>query len=400
MKLFNFFKRKEQSIDEFFGNEIKAKSINANEALKISAVYACVNLLSQSISTLPFALYEKTDKGAQKATKHPLYKLLSIAPNESMNAQTFFSMLVINTLLRGNGFVRANRARSGAILSLEVLESEKVSIDLNAKKFYYRDINTYEYEFSELVNVIFSPSTNGIVGLTPIAQCQSSLLLSGSLDESGTAFFDNRANPSGVLSFEANMSDEQYKRIKNAINKNHKGKNSGGVMVLEGGAKFQALSLNNSDAQFLELKNFQVADIARIFRVPPHLIGDLSRATFDNAEQLKITFVDSTIRPLCEMIEKAFNHRLLSADEQEKYYFKFNLAGLLRGDMKSRFEAYNIGRNIGVYSANDIRKLEDLNDIENGDIYLQALNMDEAGNSENSKQKSYIPKSRLRSKNG
>ncbi len=176
--------------------------------------------------------------------------------------------------------------------------------------------------------------------------------------------------------------------------------------MLEGGAKFQALSLNNSDAQFLELKNFQVADIARIFRVPPHLIGDLSRATFDNAEQLKITFVDSTIRPLCEMIEKAFNHRLLNESEQEKYYFKFNLAGLLRGDMKSRFEAYNIGRNIGVYSANDIRKLEDLNDIENGDIYLQPLNMDEAGNSENSensensKQKSYIPKSRLRSKNG
>lgn len=379
MKLFNFFKRKEQSVDEFFAKEQENKTISATSAMKISAVYACVNLLSQTISTLPFALYERTNKGAIKATKHPLYKLLSIAPNEDMNAQVFFAMLVTNTLLRGNGFVRANRARNGAILSLEVLESDKVNIDITNKKFFYTDTNTYEYDFNELVNVLFSPSTNGIIGLTPIAQCQNSLILSDSLDSSGTAFFKNRANPSGVLSFEQNMSDEQYNRIKSAINQNHKGKNSGGVMVLEGGAKFSQLSLNNTDAQFLELKNFQVADIARIFRVPPHLIGDLSRATFDNAEQLKITFVDSTIRPLCEMIEKAFNHRLLSESEQEKYYFKFNLGGLLRGDMKSRFEAYNIGRNIGVYSANDIRKLEDLNEIENGDIYLQPLNMDEAG---------------------
>lgn len=377
MKLFDFFKKRSSDAELIFESN-DSDSISSTQAMRLSAVYACVNLLSQTISTLPFNIYERTENGSQKALNHPLSRLLSIAPNDDMNAQIFLATLVSTVLLRGNAFVRPVRARNGAILRLELLDSEAMSIDTNAKKYYYSSSNgAIEFSYKELVNVLFTPSQNGIVGLTPIAQCQKTLGLSTAIDESGTAFFKNRAMPSGVLSFDAKMSDAQFDEIRKAMSAGFKGKNAGRLMILESGGKFSQLSINNADAQFIEVKNFQIADIARIFRVPPHLIGELSRATFSNIEHQKIDFIDSTIRPLCESIESAFAHRLLNASEQDRYYFKFNLAGLLRGDMKSRFEAYNLGRNMGVYSANDIRRLEDLNEIEGGDIYLQPLNMKE-----------------------
>lgn len=365
----------ELGLSEFLQN--KTSPLNANEATKISAVYACVNLLSQTIGTLPFALYEKTPKGAQKASSHELNRLVEIAPNEKMNAVAFLQALVYNTLLYGNGFIEPIRARSGKILELKLIKSKNVYINTDLERY---EVSTDKgktriYKYNELVNVMFQPSENGIKGLTPISACQATLKLSNALDANANALFKNGAMPSGALEFPQQLSDEQYLKLSNAMNRDYNGNNAHATMILDAGAKFHPISMSNAEAQFLELKNFQIADIARIFRVPPNLIGDLSRATFDNAEQLKITFVDSTIRPFCECIEAAFNHRLLSPYEQSKFYFKFNLSGLLRGDVKTRFEAYNLGRNMGVYSANDIRKLEDMNEIERGDIYLQPLNM-------------------------
>ncbi len=365
----------ELGLSEFLQN--KTTPLSANEATKISAVYACVNLLSQTIGTLPFALYEKTPKGAQKASSHELNRLVEIAPNEKMNAVAFLQALVYNTLLYGNGFIEPIRARSGKILELKLIKSKNVYINTDLERYEVSSDKgkTRIYKYNELVNVMFQPSDNGIKGLTPISACQASLKLSNALDANANALFKNGAMPSGALEFPQQLSDEQYLKLSNAMNRDYNGNNAHATMILDAGAKFHPISMSNAEAQFLELKNFQIADIARIFRVPPHLIGDLSRATFNNAEQLKITFADSTIRPLCECIEASFNHRLLSPHEQSKFYFKFNLSGILRGDVKTRFEAYNLGRNMGVYSANDIRKLEDMNEIERGDIYLQPLNM-------------------------
>lgn len=365
----------ELGLSEFLQN--KTTPLSANEATKISAVYACVNLLSQTIGTLPFALYEKTPKGAQKASFHELNRLVEIAPNDKMNAVAFLQALVYNTLLYGNGFIEPIRARSGKILELKLIKSKNVYINTDLERYEVSSDKgkTRIYKYNELVNVMFQPSENGIKGLTPISACQASLKLSNALDANANALFKNGAMPSGALEFPQQLSDEQYLKLSNAMNRDYNGNNAHATMILDAGAKFHPISMSNAEAQFLELKNFQIADIARIFRVPPHLIGDLSRATFNNAEQLKITFADSTIRPLCECIEAAFNHRLLSPYEQSKFYFKFNLSGILRGDVKTRFEAYNLGRNMGVYSANDIRKLEDMNEIERGDIYLQPLNM-------------------------
>lgn len=395
MGLIDFFKKREikqestahagffTRADELSLNEyLKGvkKGISADDATKISSVYACISLLSQTIGTLPFALYERTSKGAQKAINHPLTRLCEVAPNDKMNAVTFLQSLVYNTLLYGNGFIEPIRARNGKILELKLLKSKNVSINTDFDRYEVTNNNGVRYyKYSELVNIMFQPSENGIKGLTPISSCQASLNISNSLDKNAAALFKNGAIPSGVLEFPNQLTDEQYTKLSRALNSDYNGANAYSTMLLDAGAKFHPISMSNADAQFIELKNFQVADIARIFRVPPHLIGDLSRATFDNAEQLKITFADSTIRPLCECIEAAFNHRLLTPKEQGEYYFKFNLDGLLRGDVKTRFEAYNLGRNMGVYSANDIRKKEDLNEIENGDIYLQPLNMTKAG---------------------
>lgn len=365
----------ELALSDFLQN--KTSKISANDATKISSVYACVSLLSQTIGTLPFALYERTPKGTQKAHSHELNRLVEIEPNEKMNAVTFLQSLVYNALLYGNAFVEPVRARSGKILELKLLKSKNVYINTDLERYEVTSDKGQMrvFKYKELVNVMFQPSENGVKGLTPISACQASLKLSNALDANANALFKNGAMPSGALEFPQQLSDEQYLKLSNAMNRDYNGNNAHATMILDAGAKFHPISMSNQDAQFLELKNFQVADIARIFRVPPNLIGDLSRATFDNAEQLKINFVDSTIRPFCECIEAAFNHRLLSPHEQSKFYFKFNLSGLLRGDVKTRFEAYNLGRNMGVYSANDIRKLEDMNEIERGDIYLQPLNM-------------------------
>ena len=171
MRLFDFFKKRSSDAELIFESS-ESERISSTQALRLSAVYACVNLLSQTISTLPFNIYERTDNGSQKAARHPLSKLLSIAPNDDMNAQIFLATLVSTVLLKGNAFMRPNRARNGGVARLELLDSDAISIDINAKKYYYTsEQGAVEFSYKELVNVLFTPSANGIKGLTPIAQC-------------------------------------------------------------------------------------------------------------------------------------------------------------------------------------------------------------------------------------
>lgn len=373
--------QKRSEMDEVLRGTASGTFITPNNALQISAVYSCVRAIAETIATLPFDIYEsKGAKGKEVAHTHPVRTLIKIAPNEKMNIAQFLEAVLTSMLLRGNAYIRPIRARDGKVVALEFLNPANVSIYDDDKTYYTYQAKDglYKFDLDEIVNIPYF-TTDGLNGLSPIAKCRTSLELTQIAEEHGKRFFANGAFPAGVITVADTLNDESYERMKNSWHKAYSNNNAYKTAILEAGAIYSPITIPNKDAQFLELRGFQTTDIARMFRVPPHMIADLSKATFSNIEQQSKEFAEFTILPLVIKIEKALNHRLLTKDEQQMFYFKFNINAITRGDMKSRFEAYNLGRNMGVYSANDIRELEDLNPIENGDIYLQPLNMGEAG---------------------
>jgi HK97 family phage portal protein len=364
-----------------FSPKSAAQRVTPDNALKLTAVYACVKLISETISTLPIHVYKTDGKKREIAHEHYLYPLLKYSPNFYMSAPALIESFVASALLRGNGYIRALKNRYGEIEELEFLKPQNIMLDLTSNVPFYRynsDKKSIVIDFEDVVNFAYF-TLDGIVGLSPIAQCRTSLELANESEEYGKKFYSNNATPGGVIMMDGTLSEEARKRLLNSFNDGFSGENVGKTALMEGGAKYLPITISNKDSQFLESRQFSVQDIARMFNVPPHLIGDLSKATFSNIEQQAMEFEKYTIRPLVTKIEAIFNSRFLKADEKGKYFIKFNTSALLRGDVKTRFEAYNIGRNIGVYSANDIRELEDMNPIENGDIYLQPMNMTEAG---------------------
>jgi HK97 family phage portal protein len=355
--------------------------ITPDNALKISAVYACVRLISESIATLPINMYKTDGNKRELAKEHPLYSVMKYNPNALMTTTDLVESFVASALLRGNGYIHPVRNRYGDITELEFLKPKCMTLDVSGDVPFYKYFSEKKnatFKFEDIVNFAYF-TLDGVTGISPISQCRTSLELANESEEYGKRFFANNAQPGGVIEMEGVLSEEASERFKKSWHAGYSGQNVGKTALLEGGAKYHAISMSNKDSQFLESKAFSIQDIARMFNVPPHLVGDLSKATFSNIEQQAMEFEKYTIRPLVTKIEAIFNKRLLAEDEIGRYFFKFNTSALLRGDIKTRFEAYNIGRNMGVYSANDIRELEDLNPIENGDIYLQPLNMVEAG---------------------
>ena len=218
---------------------------------------------------------------------------------------------------------------------------------------------------------------DGVMGYSPIALEKAAIGLGIAAEEYGSKFFQNGARPSGILTHPNTVKDPAALRA--SWNAAYGGSgNASRVAVLEEGMTFVPLSMPNNEAQFLETRKFQVTEICRIFRVPPHMIGDLERATFSNIESQNISFAVHTIRPWLVRIEQAINKTLIPENEKDRYYAQFNIDGLMRGDYKSRMEGYAIARQNGWMSANDIRALENLNPIseeEGGNAYLVNGNM-------------------------
>lgn len=379
MKILKLFKRgktiKLNSVNKlFFSNE--DISINVKNATKLSAVYAAIGAISDTISTLPLNLYKKNGRNREIAYEHPLQSVIRYRPNKYMTSTTFIECIVKNILTYGNAYIYPIKTRGGKIKSLEVINADLIEL------FYYDDEPFYNYlnpkqnirlEIDELINIPYF-TYDGLTGLSPINACKTSLELSSATLNHAKTFYKNGAFPSGVLELPVELSDEAYNRLKKSWHSAYGGENSYKTAILEAGAKYNPITIPNKDAQFIELQQFQIADIARMFNIPAHKIGDLTHATFSNIEQQELNYAVQTIRPLVTKIESFLNRWLLNEDEIGKFYFKFNLSAMLRGDAKSRFESYMLGRNMGVYSVNEIRGLEELNPIEGGDIYDKPLN--------------------------
>ena len=371
------------------GPTAAGKNVNERSAMQLTAVYACVRILAEGIAGLPLHLYKCGKNGSrEKAVDHPLYFLLHDEPNSEMTSFVFRETLMTHLLLYGNCYCQIIRDGRGQVIALYPLMPNQMSVDRDEKgQLYYTYLRSSEeadtmkkgtvYLLPEDVLHIPALGFDGLVGYSPIAMAKNSIGVGLACEEYGAKFFANGAAPSGVLEHPGTIKD--ITRLRESWNAIYGGsKNAGKVAILEEGMHYSPISISPNEAQFLETRKFQVDEIARIFHVPPHMIGDLERSTFSNIEQQSLEFVKYTLNPWVCRWEQALTRSLLSPKEKREYSIKFNVDGLLRGDYQSRMNGYAVGRQNGWMSANDIRELENLDRIsaeQGGDLYLVNGNM-------------------------
>ena len=354
-------------------------SVSEESALTTTAVYACVKVIAESIASLPLHLMREEKRVKTRARDHPLYGVLHDLANEETTSLNFRETMLASLLLWGNGYARVER-KAGHVTALWFLKPSRMEVkrDSDSGRLIYRytaenSLQAVDFEAREIFHVI-GFSLDGIKGISPIRQARQTIGLTMATEEYGAKFFTNGARPGGVLETAGVVKDPE--RLRASWNAQFQGSRNGHrVAVLEEGVKYHTIGIPPDEAQFLETRKFQLAEICRIFRVPPHMIADLDRATFSNIEHQAIEFVQHTLRPWIVRFEQAIYKCLLSTEERHIYYARFNVDGLLRGDYASRMQGYAVGRQNGWLSANDIRELEDLNPIEGGDVYLVNGNM-------------------------
>ena len=373
----------------YFGGTTSGKAVTERSAMQMTAVYSCVRILAEAVAGLPLNLYHYTgDGGKEKAIGHPLYLLLHDEPNPEMSSFVFRETLMTHLLLWGNAYAQIIRNGKGEVVALYPLMPNKMTVDRDERgQLYY----SYQRSNDEAVRskdqtVILRPSDvlhipglgfDGLVGYSPIAMAKNAIGMAIACEEYGAKFFANGAAPGGVLEHPGTIKDPQ--RVRESWQSTFGGSgNANKIAVLEEGMKYTPIGISPEQAQFLETRKFQINEIARIFRVPPHMVGDLEKSSFSNIEQQSLEFVKYTLEPWVIRWEQSIQRTLFSQEEKSTYFVKFNLEGLLRGDYQSRMNGYATARQNGWMSANDIRELENLDRIpaeEGGDLYLINGNM-------------------------
>ena len=373
----------------YMGGTTAGKTVTERSAMQMTAVYSCVRILAEAVAGLPLHLYKYTDGGGkEKALDHPLYRLLHDEPNPEMSSFVFRETLMTHLLLWGNAYAQVIRNGKGEVIALYPLMPNKMSVDRDENgRLYY----TYYRGSDEAIKnkdfaVTLQPSDvlhipglgfDGLVGYSPIAMAKNAIGMAIACEEYGAKFFANGAARGGVLEHPGTIKDPQ--RVRESWQSTFGGSgNANKIAVLEEGMKYTPIGISPEQAQFLETRKFQINEIARIFRVPPHMVGDLEKSSFSNIEQQSLEFVKYTLDPWVIRWEQSIMRALLSPEEKTQYFVKFNVEGLLRGDYQSRMNGYAIGRQNGWMSANDIRELENLDRIpaeEGGDLYLINGNM-------------------------
>ena len=372
----------------YMGGSTSGKTVTERSAMQMTAVYSCVRILAEAIAGLPLHVYRyNSDGGKEKAIDHSLYLILHDEPNPEMSSFVFRETLMTHLLLWGNAYAQIIRNSKGEVVALYPLMPNKMSVDRDENgQLYYQYLRSIDEVGGKSETVILKPTDvlhipslgfDGLVGYSPIAMAKNAIGLAIATEEYGAKFFANGAAPSGVLEHPGTIKDPQ--RVREAWQSQFGGsQNSGKIAVLEEGMKYTPISISPEQAQFLETRKFQINEIARIFRVPPHMVGDLEKSSFSNIEQQSLEFVKYTLDPWVIRWEQSIMRTLLTPEEKKSYFVKFNLEGLLRGDYQSRMNGYATARQNGWMSANDIRELENLDRIPaeaGGDLYLINGNM-------------------------
>ena len=355
----------------FMGGSTAGKNVNERSAMQMTAVYACVRILSESIAGLPLHMYQyEADGSKKKAVEHPLYALLHDEPNPEMTSFIFRETLMTHLLLWGNAYAQIIRNGKGEVIALYPLMPNRMNVERDDKGRLYYEYQTVKEDAPTVKGSVvrLDPSDvlhvpglgfDGLVGYSPIAMAKNAIGLAIAAEEYGSKFYANGAAPSGVLEHPGTLKDPG--KVRDSWNAAFGGSsNSHKVAVLEEGLKYTPISIKPNDAQFLETRKFQIDEIARIFRVPPHMVGDLEKSSFSNIENMSREFVTYTLNPWVCRWEQAFHKALLSQDEKKDYFFRFNVDGLLRGSYHERMQGYSVGIQNGFMCPNDVRELENL----------------------------------------
>ena len=351
-----------------------AVAVGSDNALTFTAVWAAIRLLSESVSSLPLGVYTNSDGDKIVAENNPVYSLLKIRPNNYQSKITFLEKVMMDLLTKGNSYVRIERNRGAIPTALLPLNADDVNIKfIDGVLFYETGSNIYDA--SDILH--FKTITkDGIIGLSPIDQCKNSIGWGMAVEEFGNTFFKNGAKLSGVLQTDRALSETAIGRLKNSFNNVYAqltGSNS--TVVLEEGLTFKPISISAEQAQFLASRTFSIEEVARIFNIPPHMLKDLSKSSFNNIEMQSQEFVTYTLMPYLTRIEQEMNLKLFRTNEIGKTFVQFNVNGLLRGNTKDRSEFYRTMLNIGAMSINEIRNKENMNKIADGDKHFMQLNM-------------------------
>lgn len=391
--LFGFGQARDKPVDKaadagysfLFGRTTSGKPVNERTAMQTTAVYACVRILAEAVASLPLHVYEYQDDGGKKLVHdHPLYYLLHDEPNPEMTSFVFRETLMSHLLIWGNAYAQIIRDGAGRVLGLYPLLPDKMDVQRDDRgNIYYvysrnSDENPMFKEYGDIrlkaEEVLHIPGLgfDGLIGYSPIAMAKNAVGMTLACEEYGASFFANGANPGGVLEHPGVLKDpskvrESWNSVYRGVNNAHK------IAVLEEGMKYQQIGIPPEEAQFLETRKFQINEIARLYRIPPHMIGDLDKSSFSNIEQQSLEFVKYTLDPWVIRWEQSLQRSLLLPGEKGKYFIKLNVDGLLRGDYQSRMNGYAVGRQNGWFSANDIREMENMNPIpdeQGGNLYL------------------------------
>ena len=368
----------------YMGGSTSGKQVTERSAMQMTAVYSCVRILSEAVAGLPLHLYRyKEGGGKEKAIDLPLYRLMHDEPNPEMSSFVFRETLMTHLLLWGNAYAQIIRNGKGEVIALYPLMPNKMRVDRDENgNLYYEyvhssdEADTMKNTTVRLTpyNVLHIPGLgfDGLVGYSPIAMAKNAIGMAIACEEYGAKFFANGAAPSGVLEHPGVIKDPQ--KVREAWQSQFGGsQNANKIAVLEEGMKYTPISISPEQAQFLETRKFQINEIARIFRVPPHMVGDLEKSSFSNIEQQSLEFVKYTLDPWVMRWEQSLSRALFTEEEKKTLFFKFNVEGLLRGDYQSRMNGYATARQNGWMSANDIRELENMDKIpaeQGGDLYL------------------------------
>lgn len=359
-------------------------SVTPESAIRYGTVFACVRVRAESVGQLPLHFYERRGRQKLKAEDHPLYSLLHDAPNEMTTSQEFWEWVSACLDLHGNAFALINRLPTGAIFELLPLQPNWVTVKLDQKRDLLYTVriplgsggyDQRDYTARQVLH-FRGMSLNGLTGASIIEHARETIAMGMALEKHGGKFFQNGGAPGGLLKTDQELSEANFKRLKSSWEDAHAGiDNAHRVAILEKGISWQSVGITMKDAQFLEGRQFSRSDIAGLFRVPPHLIGDLSRATFSNIEHQGLDFVRHALVPTLTRIEQRIRLQLVPKEERPRYFAKFNVNGLVRGDMTARSAFYTAQLQNGALSPNEIRELEDMNPRDGGDIYLTPMNM-------------------------
>lgn len=349
--------------------------VSANSAINVAAVFACVRVIAEDIGKLPFILYEAGDD-RRRATSSPFWKLVHDRPAPHMTSQQFREFGTATALLRGNFYALKNPA-GRMVTEMLPLRPDRVEVE-QLKDFevvYHVKLNDSGERVTLTRREVFhlpGISLNGYSGVSIITLARQGIALSMATERHGATFFGNGAHPGGVLKHPASLSDAAYDRLKLSIHDEFNANKSNAPILLEEGMDWAAVGMSNEDSQFLETRRFQVEEIARWFRVPPHKIQDLERAHFNNVEQENTNYVVDTLTSWAVRWENAYNNNVIGSPN---VFAELLFEMLLRGDTTSRFAAYQTAVQNGLMSANEVRRRENLPPRVGGDRFMIPANM-------------------------